>query len=117
MAWRRRSPTTRHCEGRGRRRPTSSSSGRTASPACPTPWPLDTASDFFQRFVRGVVGFRIEVSRLEGKWKLNQNHSCERRERVVRVLEKAEDQDAREIARLMTERLKGELPQVSARIE
>jgi transcriptional regulator len=71
----------------------------------PNPWLLDTTSDFFQRFVRGVVGFRIEVSRLEGKWKLNQNHPRERRERVVRVLEKAEDPDAREIARLMTESL------------
>jgi transcriptional regulator len=71
----------------------------------PNPWLLDTASDFFQRFVRGVVGFRIEVTRLEGKWKLNQNHPRERRERVVRVLEKAEDPDAREIARLMTEML------------
>src|SRR5262249_7747423 len=58
----------------------------------PRPWSLDPSSDFFRRMVRAVVGFRIEVNRLEGKWKLNQNHPRERREKVARVLEGAEDQ-------------------------
>lgn len=71
----------------------------------PNPWSIDAGADFFQNMVRAVVGFRIEVSRLEGKWKLNQNHPQERRERVIRILEKSEDQDAREIARLMRETL------------
>jgi len=70
----------------------------------PNPWGIDTRTEFFQKFVRAVVGFRVEISRLEGKWKLNQNHPPERREKVIRVLERSEDQDAREIARLMTER-------------
>lgn len=69
----------------------------------PQPWSVDTASDYFQRLVRAVVGFRIEVSRLEGKWKLNQNHPNERRQKVIRVLESSKDPDAQEIARLMTE--------------
>ncbi len=70
----------------------------------PKPWSIDTGTDFFRKMARAVVGFRIEVSRLEGKWKLNQNHPQERRERVIRVLERSEDQDARAIARLMAER-------------
>jgi transcriptional regulator len=65
------------------------------------PWTLDTDSDFFRKMVKAVVGFRVEVSRLEGKWKLNQNHPAERREKVVRALQQAEDPDAQEIARLM----------------
>jgi transcriptional regulator len=69
----------------------------------PEPWTLDTGTDFFRKMARAVVGFRIEVSRLEGKWKLNQNHPQERRERVIRVLERSEDQDAKAIARLMAE--------------
>jgi transcriptional regulator len=73
--------------------------------ALPQPWSVDTASDYFQRLVRAVVGFRIEVSRLEGKWKLNQNHPTERRQKVIRVLESSNDPDAKEIARLMTESL------------
>jgi transcriptional regulator len=71
----------------------------------PTPWSLDTGNPYFQKLVRGVVGFRVEISRLEGKWKLNQNQPRERRERVTRVLQGSEDQDAKEIARLMAERL------------
>jgi transcriptional regulator len=69
----------------------------------PNPWTLDTAGDYFRKMVRAVVGFRLEINRLEGKWKLNQNHPQERREKVVRVLERSADPDAREIARLMTE--------------
>jgi transcriptional regulator len=40
------------------------------------------------------------VGRLEGKWKLNQNHPARRRERVIRILAQSQDQDANEIARL-----------------
>jgi transcriptional regulator len=72
----------------------------------PKPWQLDTANDYFEKHVKAIVGFRIEISRLEGKWKLNQNHPEERRRKVVRALENSEDRDAREIARLMTEMLR-----------
>ncbi len=70
----------------------------------PRPWTIDTGSDYFQKQVRAVVGFRIEIQRLEGKWKLNQNHPQERRERVLRVLGQSGDPEARAIARLMAER-------------
>lgn len=69
----------------------------------PQPWSLDTTTTYFQKHVRGIVGFRIEISRLEGKWKLNQNHSLERRERVMGALAASKDPDATEIARLMAE--------------
>jgi transcriptional regulator len=69
------------------------------------PWSFDPGSDFIRKQARAIVGFRIEVSRLEGKWKLNQNHPRERRERVIRALETSSDQDAREVARLMAEML------------
>jgi transcriptional regulator len=69
------------------------------------PWSIDTGSDFFRKMARAVVGFRVEISRLEGKWKLNQNHPRARREKVIRVLERSEDQDAAAIARLMRETL------------
>ena len=71
----------------------------------PSPWSLNTGSEFFQKMVRAVVGFRVEISRLEEKWKLNQNHPPGRWERVIHVLEKAEDQDAKEVARLMRAKL------------
>ena len=73
----------------------------------PRPWTLDVSGEFLDRMLKGIVGFRIEVGRLEGKWKLNQNHPEERRRKVVRALEQAGDQQAREIARLMAEMLEG----------
>ena len=71
----------------------------------PKPWSIDAGSDSFPKLVRAVVGCRIEISRLEGKWKLNQNHPPERREKVIRALEQSGDRDAAEIARLMTQML------------
>jgi transcriptional regulator len=73
----------------------------------PRPWALGGSREYLDRMLKGIVGFRIEVGRLEGKWKLNQNHPEERRRKVVRALEQAGDQQAREIARLMAEMLEG----------
>ncbi len=74
---------------------------RTYESGMPRPWSLDTSSEYFQKMVRAIVGFRIEITRLEGKWKLNQNHPPERREKVIRALEEYGDQDRREVAQLM----------------
>jgi transcriptional regulator len=71
----------------------------------PNPWSIDADTDFFQKLARSVVGFRVEINRLEGKWKLNQNHPDERRQKVAHALEMSADPDAREIARLMREML------------
>jgi transcriptional regulator len=68
------------------------------------PWFLDVGAASFEKFVRAVIGFDIEITRLEGKWKLNQNHPRERREKVIRALEKSSDPAAAEVARLMAER-------------
>jgi transcriptional regulator len=71
----------------------------------PTPWTVDMGSDYFRKMVLAIVGFRVELSRLEGKWKLNQNHPQERRDKVARALGQSQDPDAREIARLMAEEI------------
>ena len=41
------------------------------------------------------------VAGLEGKWKLNQNHSIARRERVIRALTDTGGEDRQQIAGLM----------------
>ena len=68
----------------------------------PRPWTVDRSTDFFAKLAAMVVGFRVDITRLEGKWKLNQNHPQERRDKVARVLARSADQDAREIGRLMS---------------
>jgi transcriptional regulator len=45
------------------------------------------------KMLKAIVGFRIEISRLEGKAKLNQNHPEERRRKVIRALESQGDED------------------------
>jgi transcriptional regulator len=71
----------------------------------PRPWTLDTGTDYIEKLLKAIVGFRIEISRLEGKWKVSQNHPEERRWKVVRVLEQSADADVREIARLVREKM------------
>lgn len=68
----------------------------------PQPWSAELADgNFSDKLLDAVVGFEIVVDRLEGKWKLNQNHDVARRERVIRVLEQAKDDDSRAIAAAM----------------
>jgi transcriptional regulator len=67
----------------------------------PRPWPLDRDSPVVDRLLAQIVGFRIPIDRLEGKWKLNQNHPKERREKVIAALDRQGDADARAVAELM----------------
>jgi transcriptional regulator len=69
----------------------------------PVPWRLDARGEYVQKLVAAIVGFRIEVTRLEGKWKLSQNHAPERRAKVVAALETSTNPDALAVARLMRE--------------
>ena len=67
----------------------------------PQPWTLKGESDFVERLLRQIVGFRIDITRLEGKWKLNQNQPEERRARVALALKKQPDDDSQAIAAMM----------------
>lgn len=69
------------------------------------PWRLDTSTEYIYKMLKGIVGFKIEITRLEGKWKLNQNHPAGRQERVVNALKETSDQNAQEIAYLMESNL------------
>src|SRR5262249_22379886 len=39
----------------------------------PEPWSFDPSAPHVEAMLRAIVGFRIEIRRLEGKWKLSQN--------------------------------------------
>jgi transcriptional regulator len=71
----------------------------------PAPWAFDGSEPHVDRMLRAIVGFRIEITRLEGKWKLSQNHPEERRRRVRRALEAQDDEGSRAVAALMTDGL------------
>jgi transcriptional regulator len=72
----------------------------------PAPWPFDEAAPHVANMLKAIVGFRIEITRLEGKWKLSQNHSEERRRRVVQALTSRPDDDSKAIAALIEEALR-----------
>ena len=66
------------------------------------PWLLPNAEDdFIDRLLDMIVGFYIEIERIEGKWKLSQNHDPVRRRRVIEALKCGGSDNAREIAELM----------------
>lgn len=72
----------------------------------PTPWALDTQDEaYVSGMLQGIVGFEIEIERLEGQWKLNQHHSVERRARVIQALRESDSPDAVQIADLMDDPL------------
>ena len=73
--------------------------------ARPEPWALNESGPFVERLLTQIVGFRIEITRLEGKKKLSQNHPRERREKVIQALEGAGDADAAAVAALMRDAL------------
>jgi transcriptional regulator len=65
------------------------------------PWSLPDSGTFVGRLLGQIVGFRIEIEKIEGKWKLNQNHPVERRRKVVRALRERGDENAQAIAAMM----------------
>jgi transcriptional regulator len=68
----------------------------------PNPWNMTTAdSNFISNLAKGIVGFKIVITKMEGKWKLSQNHSKERQERVIKALENQGDENSKKIAQLM----------------
>jgi transcriptional regulator len=67
----------------------------------PQAWRVDAPTDYIDRMLKGIVGFRIEIANIEGKWKLSQNQPPERREKVLSALRKQDDKDATTIASLM----------------
>lgn len=67
----------------------------------PEPWSYDIDDPDLDNMTKAIVGFRIELTRLEGKAKLNQNHPEERRQKVIRALEAQTDDDSQAIAKLM----------------
>lgn len=66
----------------------------------PRPWVLDLSSAVVDRLISQIVGFRLSIDRLEGKWKLSQNHPVGRRERVIAALQGGSG-DAPAVAELM----------------
>jgi len=66
------------------------------------PWALtDAPGTFIEVMLRGIVGFRLAITRLEGKWKMSQNRDMTDRDGVVRGLRKRGVGDDLEMAEIV----------------
>ena len=73
----------------------------------PQPWQADFSTPYADQMVKGIVAFEIEITQLQGKWKLNQNHPEVRRRRVANQLKTMDGDNDRQIAGLIDEDLSG----------
>jgi transcriptional regulator len=65
------------------------------------PWRMELPSDYVDKMTRAVVGFEIEITRLEGKLKLSQNRGESDRRRVTEALAESDDPLGMSVAQLM----------------
>jgi transcriptional regulator len=57
--------------------------------------------NFIKGMSKGIVGFKININKIEGKAKLSQNHPAARQELIIEQLESSDDQNNVRIAQLM----------------
>lgn len=69
------------------------------------PWQFSSLpEDFVEKQLRGTVGFELEITRLEGKFKMSQNRPVSDQVRVAATLQDSPDPLDQEVAALMKER-------------
>ena len=67
------------------------------------PWVLSDAPDaYIEAMLRGIVGFRFAITRLEGKWKMSQNREVQDRVGVVKGLSTRAAGDDLEMAEIVS---------------
>ncbi|MBP2232878.1 transcriptional regulator [Azospirillum agricola] len=72
--------------------------------ARPQPWAVgDAPPDFIAAQLRGIVGVRMPIARIEAKWKMSQNRGAEDRAAVRAGLSQSADARDREAAALVPE--------------
>lgn len=68
------------------------------------PWEMNLPEDYMHNLMRAITGFEIEITRLEGKFKLSQNRSENDQHRVIAAIKDSPDQLTAEVANLMEKR-------------
>jgi transcriptional regulator len=68
----------------------------------PKPWHVsDAPADHIDKSLGGIVGLKISIERIEGKFKLSQNHPAANRAGVVEGLRQRNGRGDAELADLM----------------
>ena len=70
----------------------------------PQPWKIsDAPEDHIEKSLRAIVGLEVAIERIEGKFKLSQNHPARNRAGVVAGLRERDGDGDVELAALMTQ--------------
>lgn len=70
----------------------------------PQPWKItDAPEDHIEKSLRAIVGLEISIDRIEGKFKLSQNHPARNRAGVIAGLRERDGDGDVELAALMTQ--------------
>lgn len=64
-------------------------------------WQYEDHYEYVEKLLSGIVCLKIEITELIGKKKLSQNHTVERREKVINALQNEVKYDSKQIAELM----------------
>lgn len=67
----------------------------------PTPWKIPLSEQEITGMLKAIVGFKIEITRVEAKFKLGQNRSAEDQETMLRHLQAAPDEETRALAKFI----------------
>jgi transcriptional regulator len=62
------------------------------------PWKMNLPEEYYRQQVKAIVVFEIELTRLEGKFKMSQNRSAADRSGVIAALEQSGDDNSIEVA-------------------
>jgi transcriptional regulator len=74
----------------------------------PRPWSIgDTPDGYVDKLLGAIVGVEIEITRLDGKWKMSQNRPAEDIDGVIEGLAASDDPRQREVADVVRERRPG----------
>ncbi len=65
-------------------------------------WPFDLPADYIDKMMKGVVGFSLQITRLEGKFKMSQNRNPNERIRVSAELSASQDPALCEVAAMVS---------------
>ena len=67
----------------------------------PNPWTPNLPPEMKSKLQQALVGFEIEITRMEGKFKLGQNRSKEDRQKMLEALESSPDSESIRLAEIM----------------
>jgi transcriptional regulator len=67
----------------------------------PQPWKLPLSEKEIAAMLKAIVGFKIDIGRVEAKFKLGQNRSREDQGKMLRNLQSAPDEESRALAKFI----------------